>query len=165
MEEVHMETVVERIGGVGPFSHHEPSRKFLLQQMADLAPEEFCLVLIGIEELFVAPHLTGLDQGTGHVGTEPVGTHVHPEAQDIFQVLAHRQHIGVVGGQLPRLVGVRIGESEIEGGLAPVEIAHELSVALTIAFDERTRELAGRVHPVGLSPDVIVGVFVFLLFL
>ena len=34
-----------------------------------------------------------------------------------------------------------------------------------IAFDERTSELAWRIHPVGLGPDVIVGVFVFLLFL
>ena len=165
MEEVHVEAVVECIGRIRPLRHHEAFGILLLQQLANLAPEELRLVLVGVEELLVAPHTSRLHQRTGHVGTESVGTHVHPEAQHVLQVFAHRQHIGMIGRQLPRLVGVRIRETKVQRRLTPVEVAHELSVASAVTFDELSSKLAWWIHPVGLRPDVVVRILILLLLL
>ena len=165
MEEVYVEAVVECIGRIRPLRHHEAFGILLLQQLANLAPEELRLVLVSVEELLVAPHTSRLHQRTGHVGTEAVGTHVHPEAQHVLQVFAHRQHVGMIGGQLPRLVGVGIRETKVQCRLTPVEVAHELSVALAVTFDELSGKLAWWVHPVGLRPDVVVRILVLFLFL
>ena len=39
MEEIHMEAVVQRIGGIGPLCHHEALWILLFQQASDFAPE------------------------------------------------------------------------------------------------------------------------------
>ena len=156
VEEVDVEAVVECVGRIRPLGHHESLRVFLLQQLANLAPEEFRCVLVSVEELLVASHPPRLDQGTRHVGTESVGPHVHPEAQHILQVLTHSQHVGVVGRQLPLLSRVGIGKAEVQRGLAPVEVAHELPVALAIALYELSGKLHRGIHPVGFRPDVVV---------
>ena len=66
----------------------------------------------------------------------------------------------MVGRQLPFLIGVGVGKSEVQGWLTPVEITHELSVTLSIAFHKLSCKLHGGIHPVGLRPDIVVGVFV-----
>ena len=71
----------------------------------------------------------------------------------------------MVGGQLPFLVRVGIGKTEIKRGLAPIEIAHELAVALAVALDELSGKLLWRINPVGFRPHVIISVFVLLLLL
>ena len=58
--------------------------------------------------------------------------------------------------QLPFLLGIRIGKTEVQCRLTPIEIAHELSVALTITLDELSGKLSRGIHPVGFRPDVIV---------
>ena len=160
MEEIHVEAVVECISGVRPFCHHESLWVLFLEQLTDFAPEEFGLVLVGVEELFITSNPTCLHQCTSHIGTEAVGTHIHPEAQHVFQVFTHCHHVGMVGRQLPFLIGVGVGKSEVQGWLTPVEITHELSVTLSIAFHKLSCKLHGGIHPVGLRPDIVVGVFV-----
>ena len=71
----------------------------------------------------------------------------------------------MIGWQLPLLFRIGIGKAEVECWLAPVEVAHELTVALAIALDERAGELTWGIDPVGLCPDVVVGVLVLLLLL
>ena len=156
VEEIYMEAVVEGIGRIRPLCYHESTWVFLFKQLSDLTPEELGLVLVGIEELFVASYVAGLHQCSCHISTETVGTHIHPETEHVLQVLTHRQHIRMVGGQLPLLVRIGIGESEVQCGLTPEEVTHELTVALSIAFHKLTCELEGGIHPVGFRPDVIV---------
>ena len=165
VEEVNVEAVVECISGKRPLGHHKAARIFLFQQLTNLAPEELGFVLVGIIELFIASHATGLHQSPSHISTETVGTHIHPKAQHILQVLTHRHHIWMIRGQLPLLFRIGIGKAEIEGWLTPVEVTHKLTVALAVALHKLACKLHWGIHPVGLSPDVIVGVFVFLLLL
>ena len=71
----------------------------------------------------------------------------------------------MVGRQLPFLIGVGVGKSEVQGWLTPIEVTHELSVTLSVALHKLSCKLQRGIYPVRLRPDVVVGVFVRLLFL
>ena len=71
----------------------------------------------------------------------------------------------MISWQLPFLIRIRIGKTEVQGGLTPVKVPHELSITLSVALHKLSSKLHGGIHPVRLRPDVIVGVFVRLLFL
>ena len=135
MEEIGVEAAtVERRLRVGPLGHHEGARVLLVHEGADLVPEDLGALAAGGEELVVAGDVLGLDERARHVRPEAVGAHVHPEPQDALQFLLQGEHVRVVDGEHPGLGGA--GEAEVERGLAPEEVAHELAVAPAIALDE-----------------------------
>ena len=165
MEEINMETVVESISRIRPLSNHKTIRIFLFEQLTNLTPEKFRCVLVGIEELLVAPHPSRFDQCSGHIGSETICTHIHPEAQYILQIFTHSYNIRMICRQLPLLFRIGICKAEIERRLTPIEVTHKLSISFAITFDELSCELSRRIYPVGFCPDIIVGVLVLLLFL
>lgn len=123
MEEIDMETLVERIRRIRPFCNHQRTRIFLLKQFAYLSPEEFRCVLVGSEELFITASPSSLDQSSSHVGTEAVATHIHPETKHILQIILHSHNVRMIGWQLPLLLWIRIGKAEVQRRLTPVEIS------------------------------------------
>ena len=84
MEEIYVETIIKSISGIRPFGHHKALRILFLQKLTDFTPEKLRLILIGIEELLIASYSACFHQGTRHICTEAVTSHIHPEPKHLL---------------------------------------------------------------------------------